>query len=108
MFDPSSTVTIGQVVSTLKDGAFFVGILIFGWKARALFEPVLRFFTRVNVHMDTMEHGMSVILNNHLNHIEADLKAISGRRHAYSDVNESPIESTYVAFDDKTDKPTEL
>jgi len=86
MVDPSSTVTIGQVVSTLKDLGFIVGTCVVGWKARALVQPAIDFFNRAVSHMDKMESsvtslqsGMSTLLNNHLSHIEADLKTISGR-----------------------------
>jgi hypothetical protein len=86
MFDPSTTVTIGQVISTLKDLGFIVGTGVVGWKARDLFQPAVDFFKRAVDHMDIMESGvkslqmdMNTLLTNHLSHVEADLKVISGR-----------------------------
>lgn len=90
MFDPSSTVTLGQTISTLKDGAFIVGIVVLGWKARGLVQPLIDFFARAKQHMEIMETGMTglridvtTLLNNHLSHIEQDLKTLSGRKEGY-------------------------
>ena len=86
MFDPASTVTLGQVISNLKDGAFVVGIVVLGWKARGLVQPAIDFFNRAVKHMDVMEQGvgslqigMNTLLSNHLSHIEEDLRVLSGR-----------------------------
>jgi hypothetical protein len=86
MFDPAS-LTLGQVSSTLRDFAvvgFLVGV---AWRARGGFELVKKFFERLTTFMDTVEQdsafireGMQTLLHNHLTHIEADLKTISGRK----------------------------
>jgi hypothetical protein len=86
MFDPAGTVTLGQIISSLKDLGFIVGTCILGWKARSLVQPAIDFFKRAQTHMETMENGvgalqtgMNTLLNNHLSHMESDLKLLSGR-----------------------------
>jgi len=79
VFDPAQ-LTLGQVSSALRDFAV-VGFLVgFAWKARGGFESAKKFFERLTTHMDVMEKGMTTLLTNHLSHIEADLKTISGRK----------------------------
>lgn len=87
MFDPASTVTLGQVISNLKDGAFIIGIVVLGWKARGIVQPLINFFEASTKHMLVMEQGiillqtgMNTLLTNHLPHLEQELKAISSRR----------------------------
>lgn len=105
MLDPQAPVSIGQLVSTLKDGAFLVGICVAGWKARSIIQPGIEFFKRCNAHMDTMEHGMKVILENHLSHMENDLRSLAGRRHDYIDVNESPVTPVYETYAEEQREP---
>ncbi len=79
MFDPAS-LTLGQVSSALRDFSI-VGVLVVGaWKARGIYETIANFFERMTKHMDVMETGMTTLLTNHLAHIEADLKTLSGRK----------------------------
>jgi hypothetical protein len=68
--------TLGELVSTLKDGAFLVGILLAGWKARGLVQPMIDFFRRALSFMDSTEtklgrldSGMNMLLTNHLSHL---------------------------------------
>lgn len=76
MFDPSS-ITLGQVSSSLRDFAI-VGVLITtSWKARGAYEAVTQFFTRTIKHMDVMESGMNTLLTNHLAHIEVAVEKMS-------------------------------
>lgn len=76
MFDPSS-LTLGQLSSSLKDFAI-VGFLVgTAWKARGFYELVSNFFTRITKHMDVMETGMNTLLTNHLRHIAQDLSDLS-------------------------------
>ena len=86
MYDPQTTVNLGQIISTLRDAGFLVGILVVGWNARGLFQPIKDFFQRASKHMDNVEAGMTsiqgdmkILLNNHLSHIESDMKHIAGR-----------------------------
>lgn len=97
MFDPS-TVTLGQLSSTLRDFTI-VGILAGGaWKARGVFESGKNFFNRLIKFMDTMEadsiaikEGVQLILSNHLTHIEQDLKTLAGRKEDVVDVDSEVI-----------------
>jgi hypothetical protein len=86
MYDPNA-MTVGELVQALKDGGILVTVCIAGWKARDLLQPALEFLktankmmVRAEVHMEKMENGMTVLLSNHLKHIETDLRRISGRK----------------------------
>ena len=86
MFDPAQ-LTLGQVSSALRDFAVVGFLVSIAWKSRGWFEAGKKFFERLMVFMDTVEddsafirEGMQTLLHNHLTHIEADLKVISGRK----------------------------
>jgi hypothetical protein len=91
-------VPVGQYISILKDAAFLGGILIIGWKVRVWTEPIIEFFKRVEMHMQSQEahiqallvstHGLqtglhalqgsiNTLTGNHLAHIESYLKDLS-------------------------------
>ena len=76
MFDPSS-ITLGQLSSSARDLSI-VGTLVLGsWKARGIYEAFTHFFDRVTKHMDVMENNISVLMTNHIVHIEESLKQMS-------------------------------
>jgi hypothetical protein len=76
MFDPSS-ITLGQMSSAVRDLSI-VGTLVLGsWKVRGAYEAVTHFFDRVTKHMDVVENNISVLMTNHLSHIEDSLKQMS-------------------------------
>jgi hypothetical protein len=79
MFDPAQ-LTLGQVSSALRDFSIVGFLVVSAWKARGMFESSKKFFERLTTHMDVMECGMKTLLTNHLAHIEADLKSLSGRK----------------------------
>lgn len=79
MFDPS-TLTLGQVSSTLRDFTVVGVLLTVAWKSRGVYEAAKHFFKRLTTHMDVMEEGMQTLLTNHLTHIEKDLKTLTGRK----------------------------
>jgi hypothetical protein len=92
MFDPSQ-MTVGQLVTMLRDGGILVSILVFGWKVRGLVQPLIDFFSqakslfeRATRHMDAMETGMNVLLSNHLSHIEQDLNRLANPTHRNPEV----------------------
>jgi hypothetical protein len=81
-----ATLSVGELITALRDASFFVGILVLGWKARGIIQPAIAFFDdakktmdRANEHFEVMESGMSTLLTNHLKHIEADLAKLTGR-----------------------------
>jgi hypothetical protein len=83
---PFSQLPLGEVISSLRDVIFILGVLTIGWKIRAWLQPVIEFFKRANeffdrseAHIDKVESGMQVLLNNHLSHIQSDLGHLSGR-----------------------------
>lgn len=88
MGNPIAAASVGEVLSTVRDGLLLLGFLVAGWKARSIVQPIVDFFkqskktmVRANLHMDNMEASMDALLNNHLKHlkrIETDLDAISG------------------------------
>jgi hypothetical protein len=83
MFDPSS-MTLGQVSSILRDFAIVAVLLRIGWMANGWLSEIKSFATRVTQHMTRMERFATIVLNNHLKHIEADLKTLSGRKEEFS------------------------
>jgi len=101
---PLSQMQVGELISTIRDAVFILGVPYLGWRARAWVQPGIDFFKRANkffelgeTHMQKVEAGMQVLLNNHLSHIQSDLGHISGRE---------PRESIY-AQDLHVDEPTE-
>lgn len=81
-----NTITVGDAVSTLRDIGFLIALVVIGWKSRSWVQPGVEFFKRANnffslgeEHMRLMEINMQTLLNNHLSHIESDLKRLSGR-----------------------------
>jgi hypothetical protein len=75
MYDINS-VTVGELFTTLRYVGVLVTILVAGWKAHAMIQPVMDFLKeamklmkRGERHMDVMEESMSLLLNNHLTHI---------------------------------------
>ena len=79
MFDPSSW-TLGQVSSTARDLSIVGFLMGAAWKGRGIYESVSGFVTRVIRHMDLMEKFADATVNNHLKHIEDDLRTLSGRK----------------------------
>lgn len=85
-----SKMSVGEAITTAKDAGFLIGMVLsavlFGWKGRNLVQPIYDFFENAStfmkeskLHQQTMEHQMNLLLTNHLQHIEADLKSLSGR-----------------------------
>ena len=73
--DPSA-INVGQIASVIRDLGFFGGILVAGWKARAIIQPGLDFFIRARDYMDSTETkltrldaNMTLLLTNHLSHL---------------------------------------
>lgn len=95
MFDPS-TITLAQASGFVKDWAI-LGILIsVVWRARGLyskaerlFDGSLAFINRVDLHMTRMELVADKITNNHLAHMEHDLRLMSGRKSDVIETDES-------------------
>lgn len=84
---PISQMQVGELISSVRDMVFVLGVPYLGWKARAWVQPGIDFFKRANkffdlgeTHMQKVEVGMQVLLNNHLSHIQSDLGHISGRQ----------------------------
>jgi len=85
MLDPTK-ITVGQVISGLKDIGFLFGLLVVGWKFRTALEPMIAVIKRLPNHLDRVEDFMfktnnnfDVLMTNHIKHMEADLKTLSGR-----------------------------
>lgn len=85
MFYGLQQLSIGEVISSVRDLSIFGVVITVVWKARGVYETVQNFFTRVIKHMDTMENFAHVAVKNHLQHIEQDLKVLAGRKTNYSD-----------------------
>ena len=83
---PFNQLPLGEVISSLRDIVFILGVLTIGWKIRSWIQPIIEFFERANeffdrseAHIERVESGMKVLLNNHLSHIQSDLGHLSGR-----------------------------
>jgi hypothetical protein len=95
MFDPSQ-ITLGQLSSTARDWAIVGLIISFVWKARGwfakaeqLYESTEKFIERVSTHMTLMETFANRALNNHLAHMQHDLRVLSGRKADVIEVDDS-------------------
>jgi hypothetical protein len=96
MFVNPNTMTVGDLLSTIRDGAFILGLIFGVWKARGAIQPAIDFFkdakntmVRGRKHMEIMEEGlaelqtgMAVILTNHLPHMQKDMAKMV-RRHGH-------------------------
>jgi len=90
---PLSQINIGQIISYARDLSIAATVIAVGWKilraisgiawkARGIWEEIQTFIHRITQHMETMENGMKVVLENHLTHIEDHLAnlAVSASR----------------------------
>lgn len=82
---PIDQMTIGQLASTLRDLTAVVSMVVIGWKTRDWFQPIFDFFKRANNFMTSMERNMDILLNNHMRHIESDVRRMSGREYDHYD-----------------------
>jgi hypothetical protein len=91
--DPSA-LTLGQVSSALRDFTVVGVLLTTAWKSRGMYDAAKNFFQRLTTHMDKMESGMQTLLNNHLTHIENDLKVMARRQVKAINVLQANLEET--------------
>jgi len=83
MYDPN-TMTVSEVVTIVRNVGILGTILVAGWKARALVQPIVDFFDdlkklmkRATRHMDIMEESMGLLLDNHLAHIGENVSKVA-------------------------------
>lgn len=95
MFDPSQ-ITLGQLSSAVRDWAIVGVLATVVWKARGLFakaeslyDDATGFIERVSLHMSRMEAFADKGLNNHLAHMQHDLRVLSGRKSDVIEVDDS-------------------
>ena len=55
-------------------------LIVFVWKSKGAYDTLKSFAKRTSDHMDSMESFARTVVDNHLKHIEADLKTLSGRK----------------------------
>jgi hypothetical protein len=79
MFNPAG-ITLGDVSSTFRDFSVVGFLLVIAWKSRGIYESVNKFFKRTINHMDTMEIFAHKVVNNHLTHLEEDMRVLVGRK----------------------------
>lgn len=53
---------------------FIIGL---SWKARGWYDDAVTFFDRITEHMEKMEEFANVVVTNHLDHIEKDMKRLA-------------------------------
>lgn len=75
---------VSQFIAALRDLSFVVGLSVLGWKARTWLQPAYDFFNRAEKHMDrvetglsNMENGMSILLENHMTHVQNSLEILA-------------------------------
>lgn len=98
--DPS--ITVAALSALLKDWAIVGTLAYIVWRLRGFFDTAVLFVARVNKHMNLMEGFASKTLNNHLAHIQHDLRTLSGRKSDIIEIHESfsDTPSTEVAQKD--------
>lgn len=72
--------TIGEVLASLRDAFVILSVATLIWKARGWYQAGIDLKNRAVQHMDFMESSMQSLLGNHLNHIQEDLRTLSGRQ----------------------------
>lgn len=82
---PIGQVPFGEVISSVRDVVVVFTVLTLGWKLRSWVRPTIEFFDNANKFMADTRQDMQTLLNNHLTHIESDLKKMSGRRFEHID-----------------------
>lgn len=83
-------ISVGQVLSMVRDGGLIVGVLTIVWKARGWLEASLQFLDRVTKHMAFVEATLTTLTTNHLRHIQQDLHLLARDRDHYAvEINES-------------------
>jgi CTP:phosphocholine cytidylyltransferase-like protein len=95
MFIDPSGVTLGQIASAIRDFSIVAVLLTAVWKARGVYESITSFFERVTAHIDTMEKFADTVVNNHLKHLEADIRKIARHQIRATDAEQDQYE-----FDD--------
>lgn len=70
-------VTLGQLFSYGRDLAVAGTVISVGWKIRGGWEEIRRFIERITEHMEKVEGGMQVLLDNHLIHMQDTLDRIA-------------------------------
>jgi hypothetical protein len=82
---PIGQMPFGEVISSVRDVVVVFTVLTFGWKVRSWVQPAIDFFDNANQFMADTRKDMQTLLNNHLSHIESDLRHMSGRSHEHVD-----------------------
>jgi hypothetical protein len=78
MFSPPE-IEVTAVLQWIREISIIGGILIFGWKARDIFQNVKDFTDAIRKHMTTMEAFAVRMETNHLRHIETCVRLIAAR-----------------------------
>lgn len=99
---PIDQMTIGELASTLRDLTAVVAMITIGWKTRDWLQPIFDFFKRANGFMTSMENNMNILLNNHMKHIESDIRRMSGRDYDHFDEPEVLSRTHYASREQST------
>jgi hypothetical protein len=76
----NSEPAVTAILSWLRDTGILVAIMVFGWKARGIFQAVEDFTDSIREHMMKMEAFAARMEANHLRHIEQYLYRIARDR----------------------------
>lgn len=88
MFNPDA-LTFKEVADVLYDLALPSLLITLVWKSRGIYDKAEAFLTRAVSHMDMMEKGMTLLLSNHVPHIEAYLRTLAQRETGEANVRDN-------------------
>jgi hypothetical protein len=94
--DPNNDITI--VLGWLREISITGAILISGWKARDIFQIAIDFFKDVKDFMSETRGFMTRVETNHLCHMEAYLRKMSG----YSEAEDEKVNRAFKYRDQDT------
>lgn len=80
-----SQMTVGEVISTVRDLVAIGFLTVLGWKARGIFQIAKESVQEVRDFMKRMDKFANEAVNNHLLHIEKNLDILASRKTAGRD-----------------------
>ncbi len=73
---PEQALAVSTALAWIREVAIIGTIAVVGWNARALYQHAVEFKNRIIQHMDKMENFAHVAVENHLKHIERDIRIL--------------------------------
>lgn len=83
---------ISYVISWARDLAIFGGTIVFGWKARDIFQDMKDFVNEIRQHMKRMDAFALRLETNHLKHMEEYLYVLAKDRNLITVVKSNEVQ----------------